>query len=137
MQLELRACKDKLAEIQQDFIIYSSSSKKTDECSGNLHLLSKELVRNEIIRRCNNQSVMAKMIYRNAITDMLGGQLIMEATDVASTSSSLGPTAVKGCCKLCKYHGKKYRKTRRTCLKCNQPVCAPHGSVQYVCKNCD
>ena len=78
-------------------IIYTSfhKSKKTAARRGKLHLLSNELHHNEIIWRCNNQSVTAQMINRNAITDMLGGQLTMETTAVASTLSPSGPAENK------------------------------------------
>lgn len=120
-------------------IIYKAfhRSNKLDARRGNLHSLSKELVQKEIDRRINNPKTMAQTITRNAITDMMGGSLAVKTTDVASTSSSSVPATVKGCCKLCVHHDKTYRKTRRTCSKCSEPVCAPHSTVQHICKNCE
>lgn len=113
------------------------SPKKKYARRTNLHLLSKDLVQKEIDRRINNKSIMAQTITKNAITDMMGGSLAMPKTVVASTSSLSGPAAVKGCCKKCFHDSKIYRKTRRSCFKCSQPVCAPHSIVQHVCKHCE
>jgi hypothetical protein len=55
------------------------------------------------------------------------------AGDLQITVGSRGTTPIVGNCKFCQDQKRKQRKTRKSCVVCEQPVCNEYSSPKIPC----
>ena len=116
------------------FIIYYENNnmlkKKTNQQRIFLHQLSEELAKPFIEDRSSNKQIMRHHSTKNAIEDVLGVEFapapVVEKETVTRDNS--GRIKVTGSCHLCyRQTIKRPRKTRKSCAKCEKPVCDKHS----------
>ena len=101
-----------------------------------LHQLSEELAKPFIEYRSSNKKIMRHHSTKNAIEDVLRVEFapapVVEKETVARDSS--GRIKVTVSCHLCyRQTIKRHRKTRKSCAKCEKPVCDKHSSAKILC----
>ena len=125
------------------YLIYYENNnmlkKKTNQRRILLHQLSEELAKPFIEDRSSNKQIMLHHSSKNAIEDVLGVEfapaLVVEKETVARDSSDR--IKVTGSCHLCyRQTIKRRRKTRKSCAKCEKPVCDKHSSEKILCSDC-
>ena len=102
------------------------------------HQLSEELARPFIEDRSSNKQIMRHHSTKNAIEDVLGVEFapapVVEKGTMATDSS--GRIKVTVSCHLYYRQAiKRCRKTRKSCAKCEKPVCDKHLSAKILCSD--
>lgn len=125
------------------YIVYFENNnmikKKTHQRRIFLRQLSEELCKPIIEDRSSNKQIMRHHATKNAIEDMLGIYLgpVPTAEKEDAPRDSTGRLKVTGSCHLCyRLTIKRRRKTRKSCAKCENPVCDEHSSTKVLCSDC-
>ncbi|KAL4084072.1 hypothetical protein QTP88_029388 [Uroleucon formosanum] len=106
-----------------------------------LRQLSEELCMPHIQERSQNCQIMRHFSTKMAIESIY--RLPIKSTQTSETNvpikqlDSTGRIKVIGCCKMClNGETRKRRKTRKSCVSCNEPVCDEHSITIHKCGNC-
>jgi len=127
------------------YIIYYENNKmipkKTSQRRIFLRQLSEELCMPHIQERSQNCQIMRHFSTKMAIESIY--RLPIKSTQTSETNvpiKQLDSTVrikVVGCCKMClNGETRKRRKTRKSCVNCNEPVCDEHSITIHKCGNC-
>lgn len=117
------------------YIIYSENnpdnSKRTDSRRIFLKDLGRSLAMPAIVGRSTNRRVSQHFGTRSGIECMLGRPLTFAPVSAGTNK----PTGFTGTCYICRTN-KTYRKTRKACCTCNQPICLEHSNSVVKCSSC-
>ena len=107
------------------------SAKRTDSRCIFLKDLGKKLAMPSIEERSTNRRIYQHFGTKSGIECMLGRPL----TFVSISEGTSKRAEFTGTCYICR-SSKTYRKTRKSCCVCNQPVCLEHSNSVVKCCSC-
>ena len=122
-----------------EYLIYCENNnilkKKTNQRCIFLHQLSEELAKPFIEDPYSNKQIMRHHSTKNAIEDVLRVEFTPASVSEKETVTrdSSGRIKVTGSRHLCyRQTIKRRRKTRKSCAKCEKPVCDNHSSAKIL-----
>lgn len=120
------------------FIIFKHHhpNRRSDQRREFLNELSLQLCLPNINQRSQNNIIMGKKSIKFAIESIIGQQNVPQQNPQDQRDDT-NRKVHKGTCYSCKLETeKKYRKTRKSCSKCQEPVCDEHSINNVVCLRC-